>query len=316
MNWIRANYDRVSVLAGAVFLLLCAFFIWRSAATFDENFAIMQVQPHGKIAAPPSPALELAAAEAKLEHPPQWTFSGRSGLFVPEKHFIGPGGVPATLQNTQVHAPVPNEWIEQFGLPIGDADVLTQDPDGDQFTNLEEWTGHTNPTDKNSRPDYIVKLKLKSYSVEPFRLLFSSWNPTTGTFEINAIDLKEPTQFVKIGDTIAGTHFKVVKFTEKHQVNPATSGDMDVSELSLENQETHDRLTLVKEKVTTSPETVGKFIFESAQPQEFTIKKDQEFSLPPEPEIRYKLIDVGPDKAVIVNTKKPEERVEIGPVSP
>ena len=61
------------------------------------------------------------------------------GFFVPEKHFIGANGLPATLQNTQVHPPVPNEWFEQFGLPIVDADVLDQDPDGDGFTNLDEW---------------------------------------------------------------------------------------------------------------------------------------------------------------------------------
>ena len=84
----------------------------------------------------------------KLKQPAQWTFSSRSGLFVPEKHFIGANGMPATLQTTEVHPPVPNEWLEQFDLPIADADVLTQDPDGDGFTNLEEWQNHTNPTDK------------------------------------------------------------------------------------------------------------------------------------------------------------------------
>ena len=35
------------------------------------------------------------------------------------------------------------------------------------------------------------------------------------TFAINTSDLKEPTQFLKLGDTIRGTKFKIVKFTEK-----------------------------------------------------------------------------------------------------
>jgi len=38
-----------------------------------------------------------------------------------------------TLQTTEVHPPVPNEWLERFGLPIADADVLEQDLDGDGF---------------------------------------------------------------------------------------------------------------------------------------------------------------------------------------
>ena len=45
---------------------------------------------------------------------------------------------------------------------------LTQDPDGDGFTNLDEWQFHTNPTDKSSHPDYLTKLKMKSFTREPF----------------------------------------------------------------------------------------------------------------------------------------------------
>ena len=47
-------------------------------------------------------------------------------------------------------------------------------------------------------------------------------------------------------------------------------------------------------------------------PQQFQVRKDQEFSLKPNEEIKYKLIDVQPAKAVIVNTQKPNEPIEIG----
>src|SRR3954470_24644975 len=174
MDWVRAHYERVTVLAAAAVLLLSAIFIWRDAAQFGDIFAARQASPPAKPAAPPAKALELEAASKKLEQPPQWTFSGRSGLFVPEKHFIGANGMPATLQNTQVHPPVPNEWFEQFNLPIADADVLEQDPDGDGFTNLDEWQGHTNPTDKNLHPEFYTKLHLKQFTEEPFRLMLSS----------------------------------------------------------------------------------------------------------------------------------------------
>jgi len=316
MNWFRTNYDRVALLAGALFLLACSALIWRSAAAFNNTSAMAQTGGAPKPATPPAPALELQAAAEKLRQSPQWTFGGRSGLFVPEKHFIGPGGLPATLQTTEVHPPVPNEWLDQFGLPITEADVLNQDPDADGFTNLEEWQGRTNPTDKESRPAYVVKLKLRSFSEQPFRLLFSSWNPTTKTFEINAIDLKEPTQYLKVGQKLAGTRYKVAKFTEKHAVNPATSGDVDVSELLLESEDTKDTLTLVKEKIMTSPETVAKFVYLGRERIELTVKKDQEFSLPPEPTISYKLLEVQPDRAVLINMQKPEERIEIGLLAP
>src|SRR5437764_14475532 len=110
----------------------------------------------------------MAQAMQKLNHPAQLTFSGRSGLFVPEKHFIGTNGLPASLQTTEVHPPVPNEWLEHFNLPIADTDVLTQDPDGDGFNNLEEWSNTTNPTDNASPPPFIARSKMKTLAQEPF----------------------------------------------------------------------------------------------------------------------------------------------------
>ena len=317
MDWIRLHYDRLVVMLAVAFLFISSVLIWRNATEFAASFAATQPPPPPKKAKPPGLAVALDEALDKLHQPPQWTFGGRSGLFVPERYFIAANGQPATLQTTQVHPPVPNEWLEQFGLPIADADVLNQDPDGDGFTNLDEWQGHSNPIIKSSHPDYVSKLKLKKFSEEPFRLMFSSWD--SDTFGINAIDLKEPTQFLKIGDVIAGTRFKIVKFTEKHRVNAATSGEEDVSELLLEHEETHEQLTLVKEKVAISPESVATFTYSwpAGQPaQEFEVRKDQEFSLKPQEEIIYKLMDVQPSKAVIVNTRKPDQPIQIGLVAP
>ena len=313
MTWVRTHYDRVAVLAAALFLFASALLIIRNVAQFGENFAALQAPPPPKPAGPPPKAVELEQAMEKLRQPAQWTFSGRSGLFVPEKHFIGANGLPATLQTTEVHPPVPNEWLEQFGLPIADADVLSQDPDADGFTNLEEWQNHTNPTDKSSHPAFIAKLKMKSFAQEPFRLVFASW--VNDTFALNTSDLKEPTQFLKIGDSIRGTKFKIVKFIEKHETNKYGT-KVDVSELILENRETGEQLSLVKEKIMISPESVANFVYLWGERREFAVKKDQEFSLKPEEQIKYKLIDVQPGKAVIVDTQKPDQPIEVGLLGP
>src|SRR5436309_2214486 len=313
MEWARQHYERVLLIAAAVVLFVCSVFIFRNAFSFSSQLAIMPPAPASKSASPLAKAQELLAAGEKLHQPPQWAFGGRSGLFVPEKHFIGANGQPATLKTTEVHPPVPNEWLEQFGLPIADADVLTQDPDGDAFTNLDEWQGHTNPIDKNSHPDYLSKLKLKSFSEEPFRLMFSSW--VGDTFAINTIDLKEPTQFLRIGDTIGGTRFKIVRFTEKYQPNQYGT-EVDVSELTLQREETTEQVTLVKEKVAISPESVATFVYSWGGQREFQVRKDQEFALKPLNESKYKLVDVQPSKAVIVNPQKPDDRIEIGLLPP
>ncbi len=311
MDWVRTNYERVLLIAAAVLLFVCSIFIWKNAASFGSQLSVMPPSRAQRTTSPLAKAEELDAAIEKLHQPSQWTFGGRSGLFVPEKHFIGANGLPATLQTTEVHPPVPNEWLEQFGLPIADADVLEQDPDNDGFNNLDEWAGHTSPSDVNSHPEYYTKLKLRSAAEEPFRLVFSSW--VGGTFAINTIDMKQPTQFVKVGDSIKGTRFKVTKFTEKYEKNKYGT-NVDVSELTLEQEETHQQLTLTKEKVAMSPESVATFVYTWGGRQEFQVRKDQEFSLKPQEQIKYKLIDVGPAKAVIVNSQRADEPIEIGPL--
>jgi hypothetical protein len=312
MNWIRANYDRAALIAAALFLFLSAVFIYLRAANFRKSIAEMQLEPSLQKQSSKAKAPEVEQAKQKLVGPAQWTFSGRSGLFVPEQHFISANGQPTTLQNTQLHPPVPNEWLEESGLPITEGDVLEQDPDGDGFNNLDEWEAHTNPIDKNSHADYITKLKMISLAQEPFRFIFSSW--VGDTYAINTIDHRQPTQFLRIGETIRGTLFKLVKFKEKNEKSKFGT-DVDVSELTLENAENKDELTLTKGKTTTSPESVANFLYTWGGDQRFSAKKGQEFSLKPQTEIKYKLIDVQPSKAILINTQKPNEEIDIGLLS-
>jgi hypothetical protein len=313
MAWIRAHYDRMALLAAALFLLSSALFIARNVSQFSENFPAWPAAPPSRPALSPPKAVETEQASERLRQPAQWTFGGRSGLFVPERHFIDMNGLPTTLRTTEVHPPVPNEWLEEFHLPIADGDVLSQDPDGDGFSNLEEWQNHTKPTDRDSHPAFIAKLKMRSFAQEPFRLVFAS--RVDDTYAINTNDLKEPTQFLRLGDSIRGTKFKLLRFTGKLEPNKYGT-KIDVSELTLENQETREQLTLVKERIMTSPESVAHFVYAWAGRREFAVKKDQEFSLKPEEQIKYRLVDVQSANAVIVNTQKPDEPIEVGLLNP
>ena len=309
LDWIKTNYDRAVVIAAAVFLFISAICIWWSAIQFGNRLVTPQ-PPRGKPASQPAVAVELDRAAEQLEHPAQWKASKRSGLFVPEKHFIGADGLPATLQNTQVHAPVPNDWFEKYALPIEDADVLDQDPDKDGFTNLDEWQGRTDPTNKESHPDYTTKLHLVSATEEPFRYMFSS--RIKDTFGINTIDQSEPTQFLKVGEVIRGTDFKIMKFMEKRARNQYGINE-DVSQLLLEHPQSHAQVTLVKGKVATSPQSVASFVYTWGGRREFEVRKDQEFPIATaEGNQTYKLLEVQPAKAVIVNTQKPNAPIDVG----
>src|SRR4029453_11955617 len=127
LDWIKAHYDWVALIAAGIFLFVSAISIWWNAIQFG-NRLVAQPGPPPKNASPPPIATEVGRAAERLQHPSQWKSSTRSGLFVPEKHFIGANGLPATLQNTQVHPPVPNDWIEKFGLPIQTPTFLSKIP--------------------------------------------------------------------------------------------------------------------------------------------------------------------------------------------
>jgi hypothetical protein len=313
IDWLKANYDRVVLMAAAVVLFISAIVIWWSAIKFN-NRLITSAAITAKTASQPPVAAELDRAAQELQEPLHWKATTRSGLFVPEKHFIGPDGMPATLENTQVHSPVPNEWFEKYGLPIEDADALEQDPDKDGFTNLDEWQGNTDPIKADSHPDYTTKLRLVSATEEPFRYTFSS--RTRDKFGINTIDESEPTQFLKVGDVIRGTDFKIMKFTEKKERNKYGM-KADVSELLLEHQGSHAQVTLVKGQIATSPQSVATFVYTWGGRKEFEVRKDQEFPLATaEGNRTYKLLDVRPEKAVIVDTQNPGTSIEIGFANP
>jgi hypothetical protein len=313
IDWLKANYELAVLAAAAVLLLISALAIWWSAIQFNNRLiAPLTIAP--KTASQPPVAVELDRAAEHFEKPLQWKGSVRSSLFVPEKHFIGPDGMPATLRNTQVHAPVPNEWFEKYSLAIEDADALEQDPDKDGFTNLDEWQGNTDPTNAQSHPDYITKLHLVSATEEPFAYIFAS--RTKDKFGINSIDETEATQFLKVGDVIRGTDFKIVKFTEKKERNKYGM-KADMSELLLEHQGSHAQVMLVKGQVATSPQSVATFVYTWGGRKEFEVRKDQEFPLATaEGNRTYKVIDVRPEKAVIVNTQNPNVSIEIGFASP
>ena len=211
--------------------------------------------------------------------PPPWAFSSRSGLFVPGETFHrSANGLPATLQTTEVHPPVPNEWLEQFALSVADADVLTQDPDGDGFNDLEECQGHTNPTEKNSHPRLSHQTQNEGVHAGPFRLVFaSSWKHLCNQHDrpegADAIPENRETP-------MPDTQFKWCnspKSTVKKHIRKAKATSPNCQ---LENQETTSR-DPVNEQMVISPESVATFIICGRERREFAIKKDQEFSLTP-----------------------------------
>jgi hypothetical protein len=145
------------------------------------------------------------------------------------------------------------------------------------------------------------QLRLVRVIKQPFRILFNAYDgdpkkPESLEFQINVVDVNEPSQFVKIGDIIAQTKFKVIKFEEKIASPRGSAGDF--SELTLTNTETGKEVVLTLGRITDTPDSYALlcYLWDNT---EFMVKKGAEFVLPPDITLKYRLIDVTESEASI-----------------
>jgi hypothetical protein len=325
MNWIKKRYDQFLLALFTIALLACAVFIFLRVQSFGEKFsdAVATVAPNNKV--PPVKLDEIDAAKEKLQNPPAWTYPTdskgkptRGSLFIAEHYIINDAGVPEKPDSTQLYADtltgqkIPSEWFMKYGLPLLDPKVPFQDPDKDGFTNEDEWREGTDPNNKDSHPPYVTKLFLKKFEKVPFRLVWKGYDGVpTGpkkdpiekfSFQIDTLDLRQPSEFLKMGDMVPNTKFKLVKFEFKEAFNPKIEEKEDVSELTLVDTITGDKIVLILNKVTDSPDVYANFEYEWTQPAKIIrVKKLQEFVLMPEVDDahHYKLIDINDTEAQI-----------------
>lgn len=318
MDWIKKRYDQFLLSLAAVVLLAFAILIVLKTGSFGEKFtqAAASVPQKNRIA--PLVLDRVDEAKAALEKPPTWLIGSkeapdRGSLFVADHYIIGAEGTPRKPDignlrfDSLTKEGIPNSWFLENNLPFREATVALQDPDKDGFANEDEWRDKTDPNNKDSHPPFHTKLFLKQFIQKPFRLIFSAYDgdpkkdkPEKMNFQINTVDLRQPSEFLTLGQTVPNTKFKLEKFEYKTVLNPGTGDYTDVSELTLVHSETSVVVVLVLTKVTNSPDVYGLFTYDWPQPPlEINVKKLQEFALKPETDKRYKLVDINESQAVI-----------------
>jgi len=323
MNWIKKRYDQFLLALLTVALLACAVLIFLRVQSFGERFsdAVATVIPNNKV--PPVPLDRIDQAKEKLQNPPEWTNPlgakgepARGSLFVSDHYIINPAGTPEKPEFTNLYKDsltgetIPSKWFLDNNLPLLTPTVAMQDPDKDGFTNEDEFRAKTDPNNKDSHPPYYTKLFLKRFEKVPFRLVLKAYDGdpkktkdySKFSFQIDTLDLRQPSDFLNIGNMVPNTKFKVDKFEFKEAFNPKIEEKEDVSELTLVDTITGDKVVLVLNKVIDSPDVFAIFEYEWTQPaQMIRVKKLQEFVLKPEVDDthHYKLIDINDTEAQI-----------------
>ena len=154
---------------------------------------------------------------------------------------------------------LPDEWEKKYGLSPSNKDDAAEDLDGDGFTNIEEFNAKTDPTDKNSHPDYLDSLKVIAPLDETYLpFVFKKANKIPSGWRLEFFDPKKKNDYglvgktvtAKIGEEIDKYGYKAVGYTPK-MIKQVISGTgnltkpVDVSEAVVERISDGKRVTLV-----------------------------------------------------------------------
>lgn len=296
MDWIKKHYERVLLGVLALVLIACSGLIAWRALSLPESFSERNSNKKPDNASPPPDAKSVDAASALAANPRSWS-PHEGSLFASRPYVLKDDKLVDPLEGgDDLHPPVKNAWLIKYNLDYADPDVKNQDPDKDRFSNLEEFVAQTDPTNDKSVPPYYTKLRVAKFDPVPFRLKFGGDSGDGETFIVNAKDAKARTQFLKLGDSIEGAPYKVLSYEKK----TTTKNEMeaDVSELTIQNTQTGQKIVLVYDKESDDPTAYGEFIY-LYDNSKLRVKKDDEFSLAPETTRKYKLIDISAQEAQI-----------------
>ena len=308
MNWIKKNYERAILGAFALALIASSGWLSWQALSFPQNFSDRNSNKKADNTISPPDIKSVDEASALASNPRSWS-PHEGSLFVSRPYVLKDDKIFDPLEgNVPLHPPITNAWLVKYNLDYGDPDIANEDPDKDGFTNLEEFIAGADPTNANSHPSYHTKLRLTKFDPVPFRLKFGGDSGDGETFTINARDAKSRTQFLKLGDMIVGAPYKLLAYEKK----TANKNDMEVnvSELTIQNTGTGQKIVLVYDKEADDPTSYGEFLY-LWNNSKLRVKKDDVFTLTPEDNRKYKLIDISAQEAQIEDLES-GQRYRIG----
>ena len=187
-------------------------------------------------------------------------------------------------------------WFKKHQLNLDDPGMLDADPDGDGFSNRDEFLADTDPTSGESRPGFHRNLRLKEYKEVKVPLVLQSIENNRAKIQ-RADESGSSVETVKQGDTIRGTGLKVSKIRRKKEVDK-NGVEIDTSEVIAENSASGEKVILVKDLSPRSSESYA--VLGTADGSETVkVKQGEKFQWPGEADKTYRVIDLRPTQVVV-----------------
>lgn len=300
-EWLKENYEKVVLIAATVIAVVLSGWLMAKGLRFGETFE--RPAPRISNEMPETGIARLELASAALDEPVLWK---GEHLFVSAPVLEKDGRLEPVGEGA-VHFPITDDWIKKYDLPMTHANLKNEDPDRDNFTNLEEFLGGTDPNDANSHPEFITKLCLDSMVESDLQLVFrGEVDPTTWQ-----IDLVSP------GGKYRGENFlvrKTVKFgpddndmfrMDGYQEKKRTDErgvPVDESEVTISYVEAGGNVrvtqTLVREEPWELPTHEGNFL-DRYDNKEFTAQRGSSFKLDNDPDHVFTVVEVNSQMALL-----------------
>lgn len=310
----------VLVLIGVIVIGVSGF-IAMGALGFNERFFLNSATPNDE--QPPTDEAVARIARQFVESTQSWETPviGNPAKEVPlfvSVPIVESGGNLIDMSDPgaiQLRPPVSNAWLLENGLDFLNSGVLSQDPDGDGFTNLAEWNDKTAPADETSHPPYADKLVFHSRQQQEYILRFSA-RPDSERFQIMKLpSVKWPGRdnfYLRVGEASEDQKFRVDGFEERRERNNVgIEADASIVKVTyLPDGKSYD---LVRNDDTIIPTFFAELEFSLDPGERFYVKEGDAFNIVKDAETKYRLTKVNEDSAVITyqTGTDPEQTIEI-----
>jgi hypothetical protein len=327
MSWFSTNYEKVALGGAVVVALGLAYMGWSKFGGVEEDFPLnLKGAGNNNTAVANADLVPKAIQSMKLDRNwkqaldddrPVDLFSGIA-LFIKRSD---PEKAIDLLTDDPVHQPIPNTWWLEHRIDPGFADSPQRDPDGDGFSNLEEFQAGTDPNSMKSHPPLIAKLMyVKDESLT--WVIRPGFGTAEGGFSFSYEDGKGRKNRVSPGDEVEPNElffpeepmknrFKLLGSEVRREMNAAINLEMETTYVRIEDQKPNKKGTVYEIPAPLSRDQRDKHLQYDRSAvlslealglggQEFTVEENTTFALPPDSASKdYLLKTVTPESITV-----------------